>query len=160
MNQVNNGPNREWLARMAAIEDSSESVAVGGMASELGLAPPTELAPPEVFGKLIQFARRYRGLSIEGLAEAADVEVSEILSVEQDRETLPSPRTVGQLAQVLSLPAGPLTELAGLKEARSEVSVAALRFAASSDPSTNLTSAEREAFEEFLQILVNTSDQG
>lgn len=153
-----NGPNREWLTRMANIEDSSESVAVGGMASELGLVHATVSEHPKVFGRLVEFARRAKGLSVERLAERADVEVAEVVAIERNDESPPSARTVYQLAQELGLPAGMLTEVAGLTKPREEVSTAALRFAAKSESTSNLSKAEREAFEEFVKVLVDASD--
>lgn len=152
------GPNRAWLTRMAEIEDSTESVSVGGMASDLGLVDATVSEHPRVFGRLIEFARRAKGLTVECLAESADVEVDEVLAIERDDETTPSPRTVYQLAQELELPAGMLTEVAGLTKPRQEVSAAAIRFAAKSESTTTLSKAEREAFEEFVKVLIDASD--
>lgn len=154
----NRGPNRAWLTKMAEIEDQEQSVAVGGMASELGLVHGTASERPRVFGRLIEFARRSKGLSVERLAESADVDVAEIVAIERDEETAPLPRTVYQLAQALGLPAGMLTEVAGLATPREEVSLAAIRFAARSEPMAKLTKAERTAFEEFVKVLVDASE--
>ena len=61
---------------------------------------------------------------------------------------------------MLGLPAGSLTEVAGLSKPRRAVSEAALRFAARSEPTAKLTKYEREAFEEFVKVLAEASDGG
>lgn len=156
----NNGPSREWIAKMAAGEDAVRSTSVGGMAADLGVLPSVAAESQRVFGRLIEFARRARGLSVEQLAQRADVDLAEIVDIERDDDVVPTPRTVYQLAQVLNLPSGRLTEVAGLTQPRSEVSAAALRFAARSEPTATLSAAEREAFEEFVKVLVEASDGG
>jgi transcriptional regulator with XRE-family HTH domain len=153
-----NDPSSEWLHRMADAEDSCRSVAVGGAAADLDMLRPAAVEAHKVFGRLIEFARRAKSLSVEELADRADVELAEIVGIECEEDLVPSPRTVFQLAQVLDLPAGMLTEVAGLAKPRSAVSEAVLRFAARSEPTSTLTQAEREAFEEFVKVLVEASD--
>lgn len=156
----NTGPRPEWLREMADFEDSCRSISVGGMAADLGMlgAPPAE--SHGVFGRLIEFARRSKGLSVEQLAEQADVDLAEIVEIERKQNAVPQLRTVYQLANALKLPAGKLVEVAGLATTRPEISNAALRFAARSEPTTTLSPAEREAFEEFVKVLVQASDAG
>jgi transcriptional regulator with XRE-family HTH domain len=153
-------PNREWLLKMADIEDTCRCVAVGGMAADLSLIEQVDSLSQIVFGRLIEFARRARGLSVEQLANRADVDLDEIVAIECDEDSVPQPRTVYQLAQVLALPAGSLTEVAGLAKPRQQVSEAALRFAARSEPTTQLSKAEQQAFEEFVKVLAEASDGG
>jgi transcriptional regulator with XRE-family HTH domain len=156
-----NRPNREWLLEMADIEDTCRCVAVGGMAADLCLVEQAESRSHKVFGRFIEFARRSRRLSVEQLANQADVDLDEIVAiVECDEEFAPRLRTVFQLAQVLKLPAEPLTEVAGLSKPRQQVSEAALRFAARSEPTTELSKPEQEAFEEFVKVLTEASDGG
>jgi len=154
------GPHREWLLRMADIEDSSKCIAAGGMAADIGMLAHVAGESQRVFGRLVEFARRARGLSVEQLSAQADVDLGEIVTIERDEDAVPQPRTVYQLAQVLGLPAGSLTEVAGLTRPRREVSEAALRFAARSEPTAKLTKDEREAFEEFVKVLAEASDGG
>jgi transcriptional regulator with XRE-family HTH domain len=151
-------PNSDWLRRMADEEDRCVSVAVGGLAQELGMFEPAIGEVPHVFGRLIKLARRERGLTVEALANAANVELSEIVAIETEHDVVPKPRTVFQLAQVLKLPAPTLTELAGLAQPRKALSEAAVRFAARSEPTTKLTEDEKEAFEEFVKVLAEASD--
>ncbi|MGM0491284.1 MAG: helix-turn-helix domain-containing protein [Planctomycetota bacterium] len=150
---MHENPSRQWLLEMADIEDTCRSVAVGGMAADLSLVEQGESRSQKVFGRLIEFARRARGLSLEELATQADVDLDEIVAIERDEDAIPRLRTVYQLAQVLRLPVGSLTEVAGLAKPRQQVSEAALRFAARSKPTARLSKAEQHAFEEFVKVL-------
>lgn len=149
---------REWLLEMAKVEASCRSVAVGGLAADLGMIEPAKTKAPRVFGRLVRLARRAKRLSVEELARRADLDIVEVLDVEQHEETVPTPRTVYQLAQVLEIPPEKLTEVAGLAEPRAEVNKAALRFAARSEPTADLSAVEREALEEFVKVLGEASD--
>lgn len=151
-------PNTEWLRRMADAEDQCESVSVGGLAHELGVLPSSAPEVPRVFGRFIEYARRERGMSLEALAESANVDLVELVAIETEGQDIPTPRTVFQLAQVLQLPPGKLSEIAGLTQPRTVVSEAAVRFAARSEPTAQLTEVERRAFEEFVKVLVEASD--
>jgi hypothetical protein len=71
---------------------------------------------------------------------------------------VPEVRTVYQLAQVLNLPPTRLMEVAGLVTPKPEVSHAALRFTARSEPTTRLSQDENKALEEFVKVPVETSD--
>lgn len=153
-------PNHEWLRRMADAEDQCASIAVGGLAEELGMFQALAGDTPKVFGRFIEYARRSRGLSVEALAKAADVELAEIVAIETEHDAVPAPRTVYQVATVLKLPPRTLTELAGLAKPRKALSDAAIRFAARSEPTTQLSDEEKEAFEEFVKVLVESSDGG
>ncbi len=48
------GPGRQWLERMADLEDSCRSVSVGGMAADLGLLAQTQQANQELEAKLLE----------------------------------------------------------------------------------------------------------
>jgi HTH-type transcriptional regulator, competence development regulator len=152
------GPPREWLLKAAEIEDTSGSISVGGLASDFGMlrSAPSDVQP--VFGRLIEYARRTQGLSVEKLAEQADVDLAAIVEIETHNGVVPEVRTVYQLAQALNLPAGRLMEVAGLATPKPEVRHAALRFAARSEPTAQLSPGERDAFEEFVKVLVESSD--
>ena len=156
---TNAGPNHEWLLKMADVENSCPSISVGGMAADLlGTQPAATPEPQRVFGRLIEFARRAKGLSVEQLAQQADVAIAEIVEIEWHEDTIPQPRTVYQLAKALDLPSGRLIEVAGLAMPHRAINNAALRFAARSEPTAMLTREEREAFDEFIRVLVDISD--
>jgi len=146
-------PRNAWLRKMADAEDHCESVAVGGLAHELGmLGVPPQRETSYVLGRLVELARRANQMSLEQLAEKADVDLVELVAIE--RGHAPAPRAVYQLARTLGFSPGRLMELSGLAEPRdSELGKAAVRFAARCEPVRRLTSAEREAFEEFVKVL-------
>ncbi len=152
------GPTMEQLLRMGEFEDSVRSIAVGGLACDLGFITPASGDSHHVFGRLIDFARREQGLTVEQLSNAAGVEIEEILDIEREVKAVPLVRTVFQLAQVLKLPVGRLMEVAGLAQPRPEVNRAALRFAARSESTAKLSPAEKDAYEEFVKVLVESSD--
>lgn len=147
---------------MAEVEDNSGSVTVGGLAEELGMIHGPAPERLRVFGRFVEFARRTKGLTVERLADEADVDLAELIAVECDPESRPTPRTVRQLALVLGVSLGKFLELSGLAEPKDHgLGEAALRFAARSEPSAALSPAEREdAFEEFMKALVEASDRG
>ncbi len=153
------GPSPEWLRWAGELEDRCRSVAVGGLAADLGVLELNRGEGRRVFGRLITYARRQKGLSVEALAEKADVGVEELLEIERNDNFVPELRTAYQLAQVLGLPAEALLELAGLAKRRQSVNQAALRFAARSESTTELSDTERAAFEEFVSILVDATDK-
>lgn len=67
-------------------------------------------------------------------------------------------RTVHELARVLGFPSAKLLELSGLVEPEDPTLVeVALRFAARSEPTAQLSPDEREAFEELARVLVDHS---
>jgi transcriptional regulator with XRE-family HTH domain len=154
------GPSREWLRKMAEIEDTCPSVSVGGMACELDMLGPAHSNMQPIFGRFVEFARRQLGMSVEQLANAADIELSEIVEIEMHDANIPRVRTVFQLAKALKIPEGRLMEVAGLVTPRPETSHAALKFAARSEPTSKLTVIQREALEEFVKVLVEVSDGG
>jgi HTH-type transcriptional regulator, competence development regulator len=157
-NHQNDGPSVEWLTQAAAAEDGCRSISVGGLAFDLGLLASPADGMHRVFGRFVEYARRESGLTVERLAERADVDLAEIVEIERDDDYIPQVRTVHQIAQVLKLPTSRLLQVAGLVTARSSVSGAALKFAARSEPTSQLSPNEREAFEEFVKVLVETSD--
>ena len=100
-------------------------------------------------------------MSVEQLSESADIDLSELVSIERDEDMTPTPRTVFQLAKVLKLSTSKLMALAGLADVRDKhLTRAAIRFAARSEPTAKLSKAEREAYEEFVKVLVDASDEG
>lgn len=146
----------EWIRVMADAEDRCQSVTVGGLAHELGILHTPEL--PRVLGRLIEFARRAKGLSLEDLAREADVDPAEVVAIERDMDAAPAPGTVSKLAHALALPPAKLLELSGLAACHDEVlGKAALRFAARSGPTTELSAQEREALDEFVRVLAENS---
>lgn len=153
-------PSQAWLMSMAEAEDSCRSFSVGGLASDLGLLKSESGEAPRVFGRLIEFARRQKSLTVEELAKRANIGLEEIVEIETQASFLPHVRTVFQLASALELPQGRLLELAGLATPRPEINRAAVRFAARSESTAKLSREEKEALDEFVKVLVEASDGG
>lgn len=106
------------------------------------------------FGKFVNLMRRRRGLSMEQLAEAAEVDASELLVIEDDLHHVPEPRTVYRLAQTFDVSQRCLMQLAGLTAANDAgLRQEAVRFAARSEAFHKLTAEESSALEAFIAVL-------
>ena len=73
------------------------------------------------FGKFVNLMRRRRGFSMEQLAQAADLDASELLVIEDDFHYVPEPRTVFKLAETFEVSQRRLMQLAGLAAANDAV---------------------------------------
>ena len=134
-------------AGLLAFDPAPQARASG---AQVGAAEDTRIA----FGKFVNLMRRRRGFSMEQLAEAADLEASELLVIEDDVHYIPEPRTVYKLAQIFEVSQRRLMQLAGLSAAndvgfREE----AVRFAARSESVQKLTPEESSALEAFVAVL-------
>jgi transcriptional regulator with XRE-family HTH domain len=106
------------------------------------------------FGKFVNLMRRQLGLSMEGLAEAADLDAGDLLVIEEGRHGAPEPRTIYKLAQTFGVPQPPLMELAGLAVANDAgLQQEAVRFAARSEAVQKLTPEESAALDAFVAVL-------
>jgi transcriptional regulator with XRE-family HTH domain len=151
----------KWLERMAKTEDYA-AVTAGGVFARSpaqGQARATG-SEPKVLGMLVGLARRQNGLSVPELAKKADIDLAEALAIEMNTMSEPQPRTVYGLANALNLPAAGLMELAGLVQRRGDkLASAAVRFAAKAEPTAKLSRDERDALEEFVKVLAESSDR-
>lgn len=143
--------------RMAQLEADAEIGAgllaidpvFDGDAVPIGTTEETTVA----FSRFVQLARRSRGLSIEKLAEDADVEVGELVSIEEKAQHKPDLRTVYQLANFFGVQRANLLQVAGLTVPKdSHIIDEAVRFAARSESVAALTPEERSAFEAFVSV--------
>lgn len=106
------------------------------------------------FGKFVNLMRRRRGYSMEELAQAADLDASELLVIEDDVHYIPEPRTVFKLAQTFEVSQQRLMQLAGLVVANDAgFRQEAVRFAARSEAVQKLTPEESSALEAFVAVL-------
>jgi HTH-type transcriptional regulator, competence development regulator len=148
-----------WMAR--ARREGDAAISAGLMA----LDPAPEVRPSSTqmgageeariaFGKFVHLMRRRRGFSMEQLADAADLEASELLVIEADVHYVPEPRTVFKLAQTFEVSQGRLMQLAGLAAANDAgFREQAVRFAARSESVEKLTPDESSALEAFVAVL-------
>ena len=149
---------KEWCVRMAQLEgDSAIEAGLYAIDPVFDCEPVPELAPEDsnvVFGRFVRLMRRRHGLTVEKLAEDADVEVTDLVEIEDDARHKPEPRTVYQLAHYFHVPEANLMQIAGLTAPKdTRLLDEAIRFAARSDPVTQLTQEERAALEAFVAIL-------
>jgi transcriptional regulator with XRE-family HTH domain len=151
---------RKWLERRAEQEDR-HFISVGGLISTLDptcqaeiVNMPTVETTKTAFVRLLQLTRRERRLSLEKLAEIADVDLAELLKIEMDETFTPGLRTVHQLAVALDLPVKKMMVLAGLLQIRDpNLQQASVRFAARSEPVGSVSSEEHAALEEYVKFL-------
>lgn len=150
-----------WLNRRAELDENAEVSAglpnIDSLVQEanaLRQTPGEQLILGEAFGKLVQFLRSIRRLSLDDLARSADVEPSELVKIENTSDYRPEPRTVYQLAKVLRLPEKKMLELSGNMVVRdSEFTYEAERFAANAKHIDRLTSEQKDALVAFVRYL-------
>jgi HTH-type transcriptional regulator, competence development regulator len=106
------------------------------------------------FGRLINLQRRHEQMSLEALAEKADVALDDLINIERCEEVRLEPHTVHKIGIALNLPMPKLLQLSGLLDTEDrEFREAALRFAARSEPVEKLSREEDQALSEFVQFL-------
>lgn len=154
-------PNQDatWLRRMAEVEDNAD-LSVGGLAHEIGVlgshAAPTPVVK-SAFARLVGLRRRDLRMTVEQLAERAEVDVADVVSIELGELDQPEPRTVFKLAGALKLPAPKLMQVSGLAVPRdTRFNDAVVRFAARSEPVDKLSKEEHAALEEFVRFLAES----
>jgi HTH-type transcriptional regulator, competence development regulator len=153
--KMNTDPN--WLKKKASMEDGG-FVSVGGLVSEIGM-PGREFpvnADPlrHAFVRLLQLKRREKSLSLEELANKADIDLAELMRIARDEHHTPNILTVCRIAEFFRLPQRPLLALAGLLEPRDDsFQHESLRFAARSEPVEKLSREEHKALEEYVKFL-------
>ena len=150
----------DWCVEMAQLEGDAE---VGAGALALDLAPgqtpglgSTLAAPPDypTFGRLVRFLRREHNLSLEQLADQARLHLPDLVAVERDADHTPNLRTVYQIAKHFKLQASGLLQLAGLAAPSDpSLSDSAVRFAANSDPTSELSDQQRAILEALISEL-------
>ena len=158
---------QDWLLANAEFEATEGSVSVGGSnadgtQSAAGVHSPFKHGGHDdrsvgAFAQLVEFGRRKMGLSLEQLAEEADIDLEELVEIER-ANAQPSPRALHRLALTLKLPLEPLATVAGLVKARDEnLEQAVYRFAAQSEPNCKLSPQEEEAYNSFVTVLLSLS---
>ena len=155
---------KEWSMRMAQLEGDAE-IGAGRLAVDpvfdgetFPIAASQEEGPNVAFGRFVRLMRRQRGLTLEKLANDADVDIADLVEIEGDPHHRPEPRTAYQLANYFKVPRSGLMQMAGLtapKDAR--LLDEAVRFAARSEPTAALTSEESAALEAFVAVLSEQS---
>lgn len=159
----------EWDAVVAASIQAEECVSVGGAPDDrnaaksadrpVGFVAPATATPQAsamraALAALVTLWRREQGLSPEALAQRADVDVAEIVSVERAEPVALAPRSVWKLAGTMGVPAERLMVLAGLATSSdSGFQQNAVRFAAKSESIQRLSPEDKRALNEFVKLL-------
>ena len=151
---------KEWCMRMAQFEGDAE-IGAGRLAIDPvfdGQRVPAEVSEEEgpnvAFGRFVNLMRRQRRMSLEQLADDADVDMADLVEIESDPHHRPELRTAYQLANYFKVSRAGLMQVAGLaapKDAR--LFDEGVRFAARSGPIAELTPEEGTALESFVAVL-------
>ena len=156
---------KDWCLKMAQLEGDSE-IGAGLLASDASFTdeatpvvtdrdPTTSLA----FGRFVRLMRRQRGVNIERLADEADVDVADLLEIESNPRYQPEPRTAYQLARYFDVSSSNLMQVAGLTKPKDlRLQHEAVRFAARSEPTSELTSEEGAALDAFVAVLSKSQE--
>ncbi len=148
-----------WMSR--ARREGDTTIGAGLLALDPALEDRPSSAPALTveenriaFGKFVNLMRRRRGMSMEQLADAAEVDASELLVIEDDLHHVPEPRTVYKLAGTFEVSQRRLMQLAGLTAANDVgLRQEAVRFAARSESVQKLSPEESSALEAFVAVL-------
>ncbi len=106
------------------------------------------------FHLVVQMLRRRYGLTVDSLAQRADIDRDEIVAMERNNAYRPSPLTLHKLCDVYGIPERRMLVLAGaVKDVPQDFSERASRFAAQSESFAKLTKEERKALDELVQFL-------
>ncbi|MFZ1827439.1 MAG: helix-turn-helix domain-containing protein [Candidatus Competibacteraceae bacterium] len=150
---------KEWCLKMAQLETNTE-ISAGRLAfdpifDDEQMTESKALKEPNIaFGRFVQLMRRRHGLTLEKLADDADVEIVELVEIEEETSYRPQPRTVYQLANYFQVPRSSLLQVAGLTMPKNaQLLEEAVRFAARSEPVNALSPEESAALEAFVAVL-------
>lgn len=149
---------KEWCETMARREVGAE-VSAGLISADpiFNGEAAHEVAFDEsriALGRFIHLKRRQEKLSIEELAERANVDIGEIMSIEMDTHYLPEARTLYQLSLIFSVSHKKLMGLSGLTKPKDVQYVEkAVRYAARSETNSPLSAEEQAALDGLISVL-------
>ena len=155
---------KEWCGKAGAREDGLDIgagvIAADPMFAHEGGADDSPEASRLALGRFINLMRRDQGLSIEGLAHKADIEIGELLSLENNASHLPDVRTLYQLSEVFGVSQEKLMGLSGLTHANDDDYVEeAVRFAAKSASVEVLSEDEHAILNGLISVLSENAKQ-
>lgn len=154
---------REWLLEKLAHCDDTNVGASGTSLTEFKkdveqrtVTPAVLTDVPTEFGKTIRFVREQKGWTRSELAELADIDEAEIVSIETSAQFDPTPRTVVQLADVCHFSRNRFIQLANHRTLASNEST--IRYAAKSGSTATVTDIEYEAIRALVEVLSKQED--
>ena len=149
-------------------DELEQGVVIGAGALALNPGPRASSAEPQLvaderriaFCQFVTLSRRGRGMSVEDLAAAADVDLAELVAIEQhDAHYAVDARSVYQLANFFAVSRPRMMALAGLTNPKNSAFVQeALKFAARSVSVEKLNDSERAVLEGLVTVLTERSD--
>jgi transcriptional regulator with XRE-family HTH domain len=117
-------------------------------------ADPEKGAVREAFRLFVELLRRKHKLTVDELAQRAEIDRGEIIAMERNSGYRPSPRTLYKLSRFYNVPEHRFLVLAGaVKDVPESFRGEASRFAAQSESFATLTSEEKKAVDEFMKFL-------
>ena len=162
---------KEWCIRMAQLEGDAE-IGAGRLATDPVFDDETiptgasdgekpdvwseahEIGHSLAFGRFVRLMRRQRGLTLEKLANDADIDMAVLVEIENDPHHKPELRTAYQLANYFKVPRSGLMQVAGLTAPKDvRLFDEAVRFAARSEPMAELSPEESAALDAFVAVL-------
>lgn len=151
---------KDWCIEKASAE-IHESIGAG----KLGIDPIFDADEGRVeildesrlaLGRFVELKRRQERLTIEDLAEKADIEISELLKIEHGRLLEPETRTLYQIATVFGVNHHKLMGLSGLTKSKDMSFVEdAVKYAARSESLEALSKEEQAALDGLISVLGN-----
>ena len=155
---------KTWCRNAGAREDGLD-IGAGVIAADPMFAPEggTDESPEAsrlALGRFINLMRRDQGLSIEALANKADIEIGELLSLENNAAHLPDVRTLYQLSEVFGVSQEKLMGLSGLTHTNDDDYVEeAVRYAAKSASVEVLSEDEHAILNGLISVLSENAKQ-
>lgn len=149
---------KTWCRNAGAREDGFDIgagvIAADPIFTHEGGADESPEASRLALGRFINLMRRKQGLSIEALAQKADIEIGELLSLENNAAHLPDVRTLYQLSEVFGVSQEKLMGLSGLTRANDGDYVEeAVRYAAKSASVEVLSEDEQAILNGLISVL-------
>jgi transcriptional regulator with XRE-family HTH domain len=149
---------KAWCQTAGAHEDGLD-IAAGKIAADPTFhqdsgADESPEASRLALGRFINLKRRGEGLTIEELADKADVDLGDLLSLESNASFLPDARTLYQLSEVFGVSQEKLMGLSGLTHPNNNEYVEeAVRYAAKSASIEVLSTEEASILNGFISVL-------
>ena len=152
--------NKEWCIRMAQLEGDAE-IGAGCMAFDPVFdneTVPVDTSGEErlsiAFRRLITLMRWRRGITIEKLADDADVDMTDLVQIESDPYHKPELRTTCHLADYFKVSQSSLMQVAGLAELKDlRLLEEGVHFVARTESKAGLMPDKYAALEEFVAVL-------
>lgn len=104
--------------------------------------------------RFVHLMRRKKGLTLEQLADQADIDLGDLLNIEEDAHFTPDVRAIYKLSKIFDVSQKKLMALSGLTKPKNKEYVEeAVRYAARSASIEQLSADEQAALEGLITVL-------